>query len=260
MVTKKTVSKASRTDRCRTAGPKPPLISTAAAGVVRRPAFAPRLFPVVGIGTSAGGLPALERFFLKEDGGYRIKKDIREMVIFAPQNVLKDLPFTKTKIFTRKEPPGASPLPARFAAVLPRREARPLGRSETAVHAPKLQAWTFLLGQPEGLPEGSRRSPGVFWERRPPYSFSGLIHRLGWDPSTSSPAQPVNKSVRAANCFGNLDPAPVRIATSARATSCSRSLRPEPESRPRIRILRCRHSTSCTIRTAPRAQTQTIKE
>ncbi|MGO8931339.1 MAG: chemotaxis protein CheB [Limisphaerales bacterium] len=37
----------------------------------------------------------LARFFAKEDEGYRIKKDIREMVIFAPQNVLKDPPFTR---------------------------------------------------------------------------------------------------------------------------------------------------------------------
>ena len=34
-------------------------------------------------------------FSTKEDGGYRIKKEIREMVVFAPQNVLKDPPFTK---------------------------------------------------------------------------------------------------------------------------------------------------------------------
>ncbi len=37
----------------------------------------------------------LERFFVKEQEGYRIKKEIREMVIFAAQNVLKDPPFTK---------------------------------------------------------------------------------------------------------------------------------------------------------------------
>jgi two-component system, chemotaxis family, CheB/CheR fusion protein len=37
----------------------------------------------------------LARFFTKEEEGYRIKKDIREMVIFAPHNVLKDPPFTK---------------------------------------------------------------------------------------------------------------------------------------------------------------------
>lgn len=39
--------------------------------------------------------PRRTRFFIQEEGGYRIKREIREMVIFAPQNVLKDPPFTK---------------------------------------------------------------------------------------------------------------------------------------------------------------------
>jgi two-component system CheB/CheR fusion protein len=38
----------------------------------------------------------LHRFFIKQqDGGYRIKKEIREMVVFAIQNIIKDPPFTK---------------------------------------------------------------------------------------------------------------------------------------------------------------------
>lgn len=37
----------------------------------------------------------LDRFFLSADGGYRIRKDIREMAIFAQQNVIKDAPFSK---------------------------------------------------------------------------------------------------------------------------------------------------------------------
>jgi two-component system CheB/CheR fusion protein len=37
----------------------------------------------------------LRRFFVKEETGYRVKKEIREMVIFATQNVIKDPPFTK---------------------------------------------------------------------------------------------------------------------------------------------------------------------
>lgn len=37
----------------------------------------------------------LRRFFIKEETGYRIKKAIREMVIFATQNVIKDPPFTR---------------------------------------------------------------------------------------------------------------------------------------------------------------------
>ena len=38
----------------------------------------------------------LQRHFVKEDDGqYRVKKHIREMLVFAPQNVIKDPPFTK---------------------------------------------------------------------------------------------------------------------------------------------------------------------
>ncbi|HET8705769.1 MAG TPA: protein-glutamate O-methyltransferase CheR, partial [Pseudomonadales bacterium] len=37
----------------------------------------------------------LRRFFVKDEAGYRIKKEIREMVVFAIQNVIKDPPFTK---------------------------------------------------------------------------------------------------------------------------------------------------------------------
>jgi len=37
----------------------------------------------------------LQRFFSREDGGYRINKQIREMVVFAPQNMIMDPPFTK---------------------------------------------------------------------------------------------------------------------------------------------------------------------
>ena len=42
----------------------------------------------------------LNRFFIKEDAGYRIKKDIREMVVFAIQNVIKDPPFTKLELLS----------------------------------------------------------------------------------------------------------------------------------------------------------------
>jgi two-component system CheB/CheR fusion protein len=42
----------------------------------------------------------LDRFFVNEQGNYRVSKEIREMVIFAPQNVLSDPPFTKLDILT----------------------------------------------------------------------------------------------------------------------------------------------------------------
>jgi chemotaxis methyl-accepting protein methylase/chemotaxis response regulator CheB len=40
----------------------------------------------------------LKRFFIKEENGYRIGKEIREMVTFATQNVIMDPPFTKLDI------------------------------------------------------------------------------------------------------------------------------------------------------------------
>ena len=40
----------------------------------------------------------LRRFFTKEDDGYRVGKEIREMVTFATQNVIMDPPFTKLDI------------------------------------------------------------------------------------------------------------------------------------------------------------------
>lgn len=42
----------------------------------------------------------LRRFFIKEETGYRVKKDIREMVVFAIQNVVKDPPFTKLDLLS----------------------------------------------------------------------------------------------------------------------------------------------------------------
>ncbi len=42
----------------------------------------------------------LSRFFTPEGKGYRVNASIREMVVFAPQNVIKDPPFTKLDLLT----------------------------------------------------------------------------------------------------------------------------------------------------------------
>ena len=42
----------------------------------------------------------LSRFFVAEERGYRVNKEIREMVIFAPQNLVMDPPFTKLDLLT----------------------------------------------------------------------------------------------------------------------------------------------------------------
>ena len=42
----------------------------------------------------------LERFFKKVERGYQVAKSIREMVIFAPQNIIMDPPFTRLDIIS----------------------------------------------------------------------------------------------------------------------------------------------------------------
>ena len=42
----------------------------------------------------------LRRFFKREDRGYRVTNEIREMVIFAPQSLIMDPPFTKLDILS----------------------------------------------------------------------------------------------------------------------------------------------------------------
>ena len=36
----------------------------------------------------------LRRFFVREAGGYRVRRELREMVLFAPHNVISDPPFS----------------------------------------------------------------------------------------------------------------------------------------------------------------------
>ena len=42
----------------------------------------------------------LDRFFVRDGSAYRIRKEIREMTVFAVQNVIKDAPFTKLDLIS----------------------------------------------------------------------------------------------------------------------------------------------------------------
>lgn len=44
------------------------------------------------------GPERLHRFFIKEENSYRIRKEIRETITFAPQDILRDPPFTRLDI------------------------------------------------------------------------------------------------------------------------------------------------------------------
>ncbi len=42
----------------------------------------------------------LRHYFTKETGGFRVRKDLRETVLFAPHNILRDPPFSKLDLIT----------------------------------------------------------------------------------------------------------------------------------------------------------------
>ena len=42
----------------------------------------------------------LARFFYRDQGGYRVRHELRELVLFAPQNLLKDPPFSKIDLIS----------------------------------------------------------------------------------------------------------------------------------------------------------------
>lgn len=44
--------------------------------------------------------PRLNRFFIKSENVYRVNAEIREMIVFATQNIIKDPPFTKLDILS----------------------------------------------------------------------------------------------------------------------------------------------------------------
>lgn len=80
----------------------------------------------------------LQRFFIREEGGYRVKPEIREMVIFAPQNLIVDPPFTKLDLMSCRnlliylEPGLQKKLLSLFHYSLKPRGFLVLGVSETA--------------------------------------------------------------------------------------------------------------------------------
>jgi two-component system CheB/CheR fusion protein len=56
------------------------------------------LYPV---GTAGDIAPErLQRFFTKEDSRYRVKQEIRDLVVFATHNILTDAPFTKLDLLS----------------------------------------------------------------------------------------------------------------------------------------------------------------
>ncbi|RCW72490.1 CheR family methyltransferase [Pseudorhodoferax soli] len=84
----------------------------------------------------------LRRFFVKEHRGYRVRREVREMVLFAVHDVLKDSPFSKLDLIT-----------CRNLLIYLGREAQT--RVFETFHFALLPAGMLFLGASESVEDGS---------------------------------------------------------------------------------------------------------
>jgi two-component system CheB/CheR fusion protein len=103
----------------------------------------------------------LTKFFTKEGTGFRVRKDIRETVVFATQNVTKDAPFTKLDLVSCRnvliymEPELQGKLINLFHYSLKAGGVLFLGSSESVGHMADLfsaidRKWKFFRAKPTG--------------------------------------------------------------------------------------------------------------
>jgi two-component system CheB/CheR fusion protein len=85
----------------------------------------------------------LRRFFIKEPTGYRVRREVRELVLFAPHDLLKDAPFSRLDLIS-----------CRNLLIYLNRDAqgRVLDLFHFALRAPGL----LLLGSSESVEDGNR--------------------------------------------------------------------------------------------------------
>jgi len=123
----------------------------------------------------------LKRFFVKEEAGYRVKKEIREMIVFASQNVIKDPPFTKLDLVSCRnlliylEPELQNRLIPTFHYALKPGGFLFLSPSESIgnhpdIFAPVSKKWKFYIAK-ESMDTGARvMREGLSWTRDQPRS------------------------------------------------------------------------------------------
>ena len=126
----------------------------------------------------------LQRFFIMDEGGYRIKKEIREMVVFAVQNVTRDAPFTKLDMISCRnlliylEPEMQARLIQAFHFALKPGGILFLGPSETIGIYPDLFAqvnrkWKMFRAKPSTAHEQAMTTSGLAWTGDPVIKGAG---------------------------------------------------------------------------------------
>lgn len=112
----------------------------------------------------------LKKYFLKEENSYHVRKDIREMVIFARQNLIKDPPFTKLDLVSCRnvliylEPDTQKKVMDVFHYALRPEGVLFLGSSET-------------IGNQSPLRPASKRHRVFLWEKSAD-TFTGRAHAV----------------------------------------------------------------------------------
>ncbi|MEI7456249.1 MAG: chemotaxis protein CheB [Nitrosomonadales bacterium] len=120
----------------------------------------------------------LRRYFVKEESGYRIKKSIREMVVFAIQNVIKDPPFTRLDLLSCRnlmiylEPEVQNRLIPAFHYALKPGGVLFLSPSESIGNYPDLftpinRKWKFYRASGAISSTNAVMSGGLVWARSP---------------------------------------------------------------------------------------------
>ncbi|MGZ9710540.1 chemotaxis protein CheB [Glaciimonas sp. GNP009] len=116
----------------------------------------------------------LHRFFIKEDTGYRVKKEIREMIVFAVHNILKDPPFTKLDLLSCRnvmiylEPELQNRLIPSFHYALKQNGTLLLSPSEgvgshTDLFAPINRKWKLFRSVPSSTPTRLVHARDLSW-------------------------------------------------------------------------------------------------
>ena len=116
----------------------------------------------------------LRRYFSKEDNGYRVRKEIREMVVFAVQSVIKDPPFTRLDLLSCRnlmiylEPELQNRLVSAFHYALKPGGVLFLSPSESVgshveLFEPVNRRWKLYRARPSTVSNRSVLSSGLSW-------------------------------------------------------------------------------------------------
>lgn len=109
----------------------------------------------------------LARFFEKDDSFHQVRKDLRELVIFAPQNVLQDPPFSRLDIATCRN---------LLIYLEPETQRRVLALLHSGLREGARRCWGPANRSLRSTANSSRSTSGI--------GSSGGSGRRGWEPST----------------------------------------------------------------------------